>query len=107
LISKKLILLDFANRDADKIIKDTVCDYGMAASLKLIDELEKSLRRIGRYPKLGSLRIGQEISFDNLRSYALKKAPYIIFYLEHEEYIGVIRILHQKQDIPFWLENLG
>jgi toxin ParE1/3/4 len=107
LTPKKLILLDFANRDADKIIKNTVGEYGIDVSMKLIDELEKSLNRIGRYPKLGSLRVGQEISFDNLRSYALKKAPYVIFYLEHEEYIGVIRILHQKQDIPFWLENLG
>ncbi|NBT01214.1 MAG: type II toxin-antitoxin system RelE/ParE family toxin, partial [Betaproteobacteria bacterium] len=29
--------------------------------------------------------------------------PFVIFYLEHKEHIGIIRILHQKQHIPFWL----
>ena len=101
--SKQLIILEYAYHDADKILNDTVSDYGFDASVRLVDELEKSFRRISRFPKLGSLRIGQEIGFDNLRSFALKKLPFVIFYLEHKEHIGIIRILHQKQHIPFWL----
>jgi toxin ParE1/3/4 len=107
LSTKKLILLELAKKDADKIVEDTVRDFGLDFSLKVINELEKAFIRIKKYPQLGSFRIGHEIGLEGLRSWALKKAPFIIFYLDNDEYIIVIRILHQKQHIPFWLNDFG
>ena len=105
--TKKLIHLELAKKDVDKIVEDTVRDFVLDFSLKIINELEKSFIRIKKYPQLGSLRIGHKIGFEGLRSLALKKAPFIIFYLDNDESIRVFRILHQKQHIPFWLNDFG
>ena len=49
--AKKLIHLELAKKDADKIVEDTVRDFGLDFSLKVINELEKSFLRIKKYPK--------------------------------------------------------
>ncbi len=102
---RKLILLELAKKDTDRIIKNAVIEYGFDHALKLIDALEKTYSRIRRFPKLGSSQIAHELDFEGLRSLSLKKFPFTIFYFDNEVDIKIIRLLHQKQEIPFWLQD--
>jgi toxin ParE1/3/4 len=54
-------------------------------------------------PNSGSPRYGHLIS--NLRARRVETFPYIIFYIEHDLVIDVIRVLHSKRDVPNMLSD--
>jgi toxin ParE1/3/4 len=33
------------------------------------------------------------------------KFPYLVFYLEREDHVDVLEVLHGKRDIPVWLQD--
>ena len=40
-----------------------------------------------------------------LRSWALGRYPYVVFYCEHGGHIDVWRVLHSRRDIAAWLRE--
>jgi hypothetical protein len=40
-----------------------------------------------------------------LRSWPLRRFPYLIFFIEREEHIDVWRMLHDQRDIPAWMQD--
>jgi toxin ParE1/3/4 len=74
------------------------------AALKLIDALERALRQIERHPAAGSTRYSHELDLPGLRFCQLKGFPYLVFYVEADEYVDVWRVLHTSRDIPDWLQ---
>lgn len=62
--------------------------------------VESAARRIGRNPRLGSLRFAYELSVPDLRVMAVGTFPYLLFYLERERSVDVWRLLHTSRDIP-------
>lgn len=77
------------------------------AALGFIDALEQAYRHIGRHPATGSPRHGHEVDLPGLRSWPLKRYPYIVFYVERDDHIDVWRVLHGLPDIPVWLREEG
>jgi toxin ParE1/3/4 len=65
-----------------------------------IDALEKATAHLQRAPGTGSPRYALELNMPGLRFWALTKFPYALFYLEHEDHLWVIRLMHMSQDIP-------
>ncbi len=74
------------------------------AALGFIDELEKAYEHISRQPATGSTRYAYELNLPGLRSWGLKRYPYLVFYSESSAGIDVWRVLHDKRDIPQWLQ---
>ncbi len=68
-----------------------------------ITALEKAIGHISRHPATGSPRYAGELGLPDLRFWQIKRYPYLVFYIECDNYIDVWRILHGQRDIPAWL----
>jgi toxin ParE1/3/4 len=66
----------------------------------LLDALEAAFKAIAGRPTAGSPRFAHELDLQGLRGWIVKRFPYIVFYIEHEASIDVLRVLHQRRDIP-------
>lgn len=69
-----------------------VSDFALAVDAELL--------HLRRNPATGSPRYGLQIGFSGLRSWTIRKFPYVIFYLQQTNCVVVIRVLHQAADIP-------
>jgi toxin ParE1/3/4 len=69
-------------------------------ALRWINALEATLRQMAEYPGVGSSRHAAATGIEGLRSLAVRRFPYLVFYLEHSEQVDVLRVLHQRRDIP-------
>ena len=75
--------------------------------MALVDSLEDAHRRIGEGPAIGSPRYAHELGLPGLRSWTVRKFPYLVFYVERETEIDVWRILHVARDIPVRMRESG
>ena len=62
--------------------------------------LEKAKAQIERQPGIGSPRYAHELDIPLLRHWSLGRFPYALFYLEQEDQLFVIRVLHLSRDLP-------
>lgn len=69
-----------------------------------IDALEKATTHLQRAPGTGSPRYAHALAMPGLRFWTLNKFPYALFYMEQEDHVWVIRLLHMSQDIPASLQ---
>lgn len=95
-----------ANEDVEHAI-DYYLDEGSAqAASDLIDALQAVYRLIALHPGVGSPRYGYELDIPGLRGRALDGFPYTVLYVERRDRIEVLRVLHQRRDIPELLRDL-
>lgn len=91
-------------RKADDDIESTVSYYlaeaGNQVATDFLNRLESALESISRLPGTGSQRYGHELDIADLRQWPMKQFPYLIFYVEKEQRIEIVRVLHSKRDIP-------
>jgi toxin ParE1/3/4 len=45
------------------------------------------------------------LDIPGLRSWPLRRFPYVIFYIEQENHIDVWRVLHARRDIPALMQQ--
>ena len=45
------------------------------------------------------------LDLPGLRSWPLKRFPYLVFYVEHADHVDVWRVLHQNRDIPVGMQQ--
>ena len=103
--AKAVIARALANQDVDDAIDYYLGEGGMAVALGFIDALERAYRHIGRHPATGSPRYAHELNLPGLRSWPLKRYPYLAFYIEQSDHIDVWRVLHGERDIPTWMNE--
>ena len=70
-----------------------------------IDALEKATVHIERSPATGSPRYAHELNLPRLRFWPLTRYPYALFYIEHDDHLDVIRVVHMSRDIPKALQE--
>jgi toxin ParE1/3/4 len=103
---RPVIPRDQAIQDVEHAI-DYYLDEGAAqAASDLIDALQAAYRLVGLHPGIGSPRYGYELDIPGLRGRALENFPYVILYIERSDHIDVLRVLHQRRDIPEMLRDL-
>lgn len=74
-----------------------------ALALRFVDAVEQAFRHIQRHPGTGSTRYAHELNLPGLRSWPLRRFPYLVFYCESPDAIDIWRVLHGQRDIPAWL----
>lgn len=104
---KRIVPRARANRDIDEAIDHYLSEAGQKAALGFIDALEQACRHIARHPASGSPRYAHELALPGLRSWPLKRYPYLIFFVERDDHIDVWRILHGVRDIPAGMREPG
>jgi len=72
-------------------------------AFQFIDELEQTTKQLARHPLAGSFRYSYELNLPELRTWAFKTLPYLIFYVAKPNSTDVWRILHNKRGLPAWL----
>jgi toxin ParE1/3/4 len=105
--AKHVIPRALARQDVDEAVGYYLNEQAEQAALGFIDSLEQAYTHIGRYPTTGSARYAHELDLPGLRGWSLKRYPYIVFYVEHDDHIDVWRVLHGMRDIPQWLREGG
>lgn len=70
-----------------------------------IDALESAVVLVRRQPGGGSSRYAHEVGIADLRFWPLRKFPYCLFYLELQDHLRVVRLLHMSRDIPGSLQS--
>ena len=102
---KPVVLRERARRDIDEAVEHYLGEAGPAVALAFIDALEDARRRIGEQPAAGSPRYAHELDIPGLRSRAVRRFPYLVFYVERPADIDVWRVLNGARDIPAWMRE--
>ena len=89
-----------AASDIDDAIAYVRGDAGDLVGLTFIDSLETGIYHIKRSPNAGSLRFAYDLGIPELRSWSLRRFPYVIFYVAVHDRIDIWRLLHTRRDIP-------
>lgn len=92
-----------AGRDVDEAVDYYLREAGEKTALEFVDALEQAYLQIALYPATGSMRYAFELDLPDLRSWSLRRFPYLVFYVERHDHIDVWRVLHGVRDIPAWL----
>jgi toxin ParE1/3/4 len=77
-----------------------------AAAVRFLDAVELTCGILSRMPGIGSPRYAEIPLVRGVRMLAIKDFEnYLLFYLEHEDSVDVIRVLHGARDIPEALQS--
>lgn len=103
--AKPIVLRDKAVSDVEEAVAYYAREAGGKVTLGFINALEQAYGHIARYPASGSPRLAHELDLPGLRSWPLRRYPYLLFYVDLDEHIDVWRVLHGARDIPDWLRD--
>lgn len=93
-------LLPEAERDLESIWLYTAQEWGVEQAMTYVDELNASFENLNEHAKSSRLRTEFTPSV-----YICRCNHHLIVYLENDDYIAVVRILHEKMDIDGQLEQ--
>jgi len=96
-----------AERDVEAAIDHLLSEAGESVVLGFVGALEEAYRHLGHHPETASRRYGHELGLPGLRSWPLRRYPYLVFFVEREDHLDVWRVLHGKRDIPAWMRDPG
>ena len=83
-----------------------IAKYNPAVALRFLDAIELTCDALSRMPGIGSPRYAEIPLVHGVRMLAIKDFEnYLLFYLEHEDCVDVIRVLHGARDIPEALQS--
>lgn len=89
-----------ATQDAEDALRYYDAEAPPATAEGFVDALEEALEHLSRHPLTGSLRYAFELAIPHLRTWALRRFPYLISYIADQDHVDVWRILHAHRDIP-------
>jgi toxin ParE1/3/4 len=103
--AKPVVPRELANTDIEDAIAHYVIEGGTELALRFTEQLESAVRHIAMHPATGSPRYAVELNLPGLRSWPLKKFPYLAFYADCDTHVDVWRLLHWERDIPAWIHQ--
>ena len=103
--AKRVAVRRAAARDIDAAVGHYQQEGGAALALRFVAALDEAYRHIRRFPATGASRYATEIGITGLRFWPLNKFPYLVFYVEREDHVDVLKVLHAQRDIPAWLTD--
>lgn len=102
---KQLVRLQQADLD----VEQALAYYAIEAphmELSFLDALEKAYTHVQRQPGTGSLRYAHALDIPGLRFWRCQRFPQMVFYVEYEDHIALVRVLHGSRDIPATFQDL-
>ncbi len=77
---KPLVLRPLAQADIDAVFAYCRAEGGPNLARQLADQLEDALRTLATHPAIGSRRDADLPGISDLRSWPIRKSPYLIFF---------------------------
>jgi toxin ParE1/3/4 len=96
---KRLIRHAAARRDLERASDYYANKAGPEVARRFLEAARAALREVGNRPGAGSPRYGEKLGAPHLRTRRVSRFPYLIFYLEHPDFVEVFRVLHERRDI--------
>lgn len=94
-----------AAQDAEEIA-DYIAKDSLDAAIRFLENTESTLKDVAAFPGAGSPFESDHPGLANLRFRRVKGFPkHLIFYVEHDDAIEVVRILHGARDLDAELER--
>jgi toxin ParE1/3/4 len=84
---------------------DHYVDHAPEQIEKLLAAIDSAMRSISRSPGLGSPMFAEQLDVPGLRFQPIKGFPYAVFYVELDEELVVVRVLHHARDIASLLDG--
>lgn len=103
---KPLVRLELADLDVEQALTYYAAE-APHLELPFLDALEKAFQHIQRYPGTGSLRYAHALDIEGLRFWLCSRFPQVVFYIEHENHIVLVRILHGSRDIGTTFQEMS
>lgn len=104
-MAKPLIPRERAVLDVEEAIEHYLLEGAAQAALDFVASLEQAYAHIGRHPASGSPRFAAELNLPGLRFWPLTRFPFLVFYIERDDFVDVWRLLHGQRDIPEWMRE--
>lgn len=89
-----------AETDFDAALDTYLAEAGPIVAYRFSEVVDSALQRVLDHPELGTDPHARFIRDERLRGVSLKGFPYSIFYLVEAETIEIVRVLHERRDIP-------
>lgn len=89
-----------AVEDIEAAVDHLLEEASEEVALSFIDDLERAFSHLAEHPGTGSTRWAYELGLPGLRSWRMRRHPYVVFYLERDDHVDVWRVLHGRRDIP-------
>ena len=103
--AKPVAIRQAAAQNVDQAIDHYLQEGGEPLALRYVEALEDAYHHIRNFPASGAPRYSAELGIAGLRFWPLKKFPYLVFYVEREDLVDVLLVLHGQRDIPAWLQD--
>ena len=100
---RPVVLRERARQDVEDAVDHYRTEAGEAVAVRFVDALSLALGHIACHPASGAPRIGQDLDLPGMRSWPLRRFPWLVFYAERADHLDVWRILHAERDLPAWL----
>ena len=102
---KPLVRLEQADLDVEQTLDFYLAEAPHMA-FSFLDALEKAYSHIQRNPGTGSLRYAHALDIPGLHFWPCHRFPQLVFYVERDDHIALIRVLHGSRDIPATFQAL-
>ena len=106
-MAKAVELSAVAARDIECAVDHYALEAGVNIAQRFIADLDEAFEHLGDHPLSGSTVWAHELGIPELRSWALQRFPYIVFYADRPSSVSVWRPLHAKRDVPGTLAPFG
>ena len=100
---KSLALHPRADLDIEDVLSHYQKQSAYLAGIKFLTELEKCFNFVKDFPDAGSVRIGHLVGRADIRTWPMRKFPFLLIYKATSNQVNILRVLHQRRDIPRWL----
>jgi toxin ParE1/3/4 len=74
-------------------------EAGRAVAERMVAATKEALCQIEQQPGIGSPRMGGILEIPGLRGWRVDGFPLVWFYFERDDYLDVVRLLGERQDI--------
>lgn len=97
---KPVVVSPRAQRDTHELAAACADDAGPDIAHRFVAALAEAVDLIARNAGIGSPRYGLMLNLPGVRCRPLRPWPQVIFYVERDKVIHVVRVLHGARDIP-------
>lgn len=95
-----VVVLRRAEQDIDDAIARYLDEAGVEVASRFAGALSGAFDLLARNPGIGSLRHAAWVAMPGMRCWPLRPWPHLIFHMERERRVHVVRLLHGARELP-------
>jgi toxin ParE1/3/4 len=104
-MTKKIVITPKASEDLDDCFA-YISEDNPEIALRFFDSTRLTIAQIARMPGIGSIFVTENERLQGLRKWSVKDfRKYLIFYIDRDEIVEIVRILYATRDISDILDS--